>query len=176
MHLVAELAGATIGTLAFAFSPNANGFAGALFGWWLLALALLDGRFFLLPVALTIPLALIGIAAGVVGIPPLLLDRCVGVGAGYLAFSLIAYVYQKRTGRSGLGAGDAKLAGAIGAWLGWQSLPLVVLGSGILGLTWATWLHARGGKVDRHTRLPLGTLLAISAWGQWLYLTAVGAF
>jgi len=170
VHLAAELAGGAIGLLAFALAPDWSGVAGALFGWALLALALLDARFFWLPDALTVPLLLGGIGGGIIGIPPSTADRLIGAGAGFAAIALIGASYRRLRGRVGLGAGDAKLVAAIGAWTGWQGLPAVIAGAGLLGLAVAAGLHARGRDISLSSRLPLGTFLAISAWLAWLWL------
>lgn len=171
-HVAAELMAAAIGLLAFTVSPDLTGVAGALFGWLLLAIALLDLEYFWVPNRLTMPLTIVGLSFGAVGLLPSLPDRAIGAVAGYLTLSLIAHCYQRLRSREGLGAGDAKLLGGIGAWLGWQVLPVVILGAGILGLVWVAVDRIRGVAISSSTKLPLGTLLAASAWICWLYAIA----
>lgn len=166
-HPALEAGCAAIGGLALAVAPGPAGWAGALFGWILATLALLDAEHFWLPDALTLPLVAAGLAAGAAGWPPSLVDRVAGAAAAFLTLKTIASVYRQTRGRVGLGGGDAKLLAAIGAWLGWRPLPWVVLGACALGIGWALLAGKR-----RQDRLPLGTLLAISAWAAWLLVAA----
>ena len=155
LHVTAELAAALLGAAAFAAGRP----EGALFGWALLLLALLDARHFWLPDRVTLPLAALGLA---LGLPPLA-DRVIGAVAGWLSLTAIAAAYRAAKGRVGMGAGDAKLMAAIGAWLGWRDLPLVLLLASVSGICWAV---VRGMRRD--ARLPLGTLLALAAFPAWL--------
>jgi leader peptidase (prepilin peptidase)/N-methyltransferase len=170
-HVLAEVGGGMIGLIALVASPDLAGMAGAIFGWMLLALALLDAKHFWLPDALTLPLACAGVAFGVLGIAPSLADRLIGVAVGTCAFLAIGFIYRKLRAREGLGQGDAKLMAAIGAWLGWAALPFVILGAGTTGLIWALIAHCRGNNLHMASRLPLGSLLALSAWLIWLATT-----
>lgn len=168
LHGRVELAGAVIGMVALAIVPGWDGAAGALFGWMLLALAILDWRHHWLPDLLTLPLLLIGLLAGAAGIEPTIAARIGGVIAGYAALVSIAALYRWVRGRQGLGGGDPKLLAAIGAWLGWQDLPFVVLAAALIGLAGVAAAAIGGRKVSATDRLPLGTLLAIAAWGAWV--------
>jgi leader peptidase (prepilin peptidase) / N-methyltransferase len=159
---------ALIGGLALALHPGAEGWAGALFGWLLATLALLDFDHFWLPDRLVLPLGLIGLLCGFIGIFPSWQDRLIGAAFGFALLAAIRWAYRRLRGREGLGGGDAKLLAAIGAWLGWQTLPSVLLLAALAGLGWALFLALRGNAVSRTTRLPFGTLLAIAAWPLWL--------
>ncbi len=161
-HLAIELAAGAIGAAALGLNPDAAGLAGAGFGWTLLALAILDAEHFWLPDALTLPLAAAGLALGPWLAPPLA-DRTIGAVAGFVSLAGIAAAYKAATGRDGMGGGDPKLLAAIGAWLGWAALPLVVLAAALLGLGLAIADRLRGRGVDRLTRVPLGALLAGAA-------------
>lgn len=168
VHLAAELACALVGATAFAAAPPAIAFAGALFGWTLVALALLDIGQLWLPDRLTIPLAALGIAvSGVEGGVPFR-DSMIGAAAGYVSLALIAAAYRAYRGRAGMGGGDPKLFMALGAWLGWAMLPPVLLLASLLGLSSVALRRVRGEVVGNDARLPLGTLLAIAAWPVWL--------
>lgn len=167
-HLMVEIAGGGIGMLSLAVSPDVAGLAGSLFGWGLLALALLDVEHLWLPDAITLPIALLGLAVGAAGVGPPLLDRLIGAGFGCAAFLLIGAVYRRIRGRTGLGQGDAKLMGAIGAWLGWVPLPWVMVIAGLIGAIWIIIARLRGRKLHASSHLPLGAFLAISAWIFWL--------
>jgi leader peptidase (prepilin peptidase)/N-methyltransferase len=150
--------------------PGPAGSAGAVFGWLLLALAALDIAEFWLPDALTLTLALAGIAAGLAGIDPPLTDRLIGGAAGFGSLWLIGFAYQRIRGRQGLGGGDPKLLGAIGLWLGWRMLPAVLLLAALTGLALVLvgMLTGRAAKLD--DRVPFGALLAIAAYPAWLFL------
>lgn len=170
-HLWIELAAAGIGALALGLHPGLPGIAGALFGWGLLALAILDAEHFWLPDRLVLPLLVSGLLAAAWLAPPLP-ERLIGAASGYASLALIALAYHAATGRKGLGGGDPKLFAAIGAWLGWQLLPFVLLLAATLGLLLAAIHAARGRAIGRQTRVPLGALLAIAAWPLWLLLPA----
>ena len=172
-HPVLELVCAVIGFLAWVLHPGIDGIAGALFGWLLVTLALLDLDHFWLPDALTLPLAILGLGFGLAGVPPAPFDHAIGALAGFASFAAIAWTYRRLRGREGLGQGDAKLLGAIGAWLGWATLPWVVIGACALGLLWCLVSLARGRSLDLTDRLPLGTLLALAAWPIWLFGTSL---
>lgn len=166
-HLGIELAAGTIGALSMLAAPGLDGALGACFGWALLALAVLDSEHFWLPDVIVLPLLIVGLAAALAG-PPLLIDRLIGAAAGFAVLTALAAAYRHSTGRTGLGGGDPKLLAAIGAWLGWQALPLVVLLAALLGLMLVGVDHLRGREVTRHSRVPLGTMLAAAAWPLWL--------
>lgn len=168
-HLWIELAAGAIGALALGLYPDEVGATGAIFGWALLALAVLDVEHFWLPDRLTLPLLGIGLLAGV-WLEPTLADRAIGVAAGFASLAAIAWVYKVMTGRTGMGGGDPKLFAAIGAWLGWQALPFVLVAAASLGLIIAALAAARGADIGRRTRMPLGSLLAAAAFPVWLLL------
>lgn len=163
-HAMIELAGGAIGAVALGVAPDATGLAGAVLGWTLLALALLDLSHHWLPDRLTLPLVAGGLVIGTAA--PV--DRAIGAVAGFASLWLVAAAYRRARGRIGLGLGDAKLFAALGAWLGWRALPGVLLAASLLGLAAALVLRATGRSVGWTTRLPLGTLLAISGWGAWV--------
>uniref|UniRef100_UPI003593B86C prepilin peptidase n=1 Tax=Blastomonas sp. TaxID=1909299 RepID=UPI003593B86C len=166
-----ELLAASIGALAMAVQPGWEGVALAAFGWLLLPLAWLDLRHFWLPHRLTALLALGGIVSGLAGLAPALTERLIGGIAGFALLWLVAWGYRRARGHDGMGGGDPWLMGAIGLWLGWQALPMVLLGASGLGLIVALVMQRRGGNVTAASRFPLGTLLAIAAWPVGLWLT-----
>ncbi|MGN6375733.1 MAG: prepilin peptidase [Sphingomonas sp.] len=172
-HWQIEVTAAVIGAVAGLAVPGAAGVAGALFGWLLLALAALDVTAFWLPNALTLTLALAGVAAGVLGVVPPLTDRLAGGIAGIGALWLIAAGYRMVRHREGLGGGDPKLFGAIGLWLGWRMLPIVLVLASLTGLAVVLARMARGGSVRADDRLPFGALLAIAAYPAWLVMLAL---
>jgi leader peptidase (prepilin peptidase)/N-methyltransferase len=143
--------------------------------WCLIALTVIDIDHQLLPDGITLPLmwagliaaVLIGPAAGV-ALPVAPREAIIGAAAGYLSLWLVFHGFKLVTGKEGMGYGDFKLFAAIGAWLGWKVLPLVILlaaGSGaLLGIT---MILLRGR--DRSAPMPFGPYLAIAGWLAMLY-------
>lgn len=164
-HLAIEVAAAIICVVSMLVAP---GPAGLIFGVGLLVLLVLDTEHFWLPDAVVLPLAGLGLWLGMGDITA----RTIGAVAGFAALWLIATAYRRLAGRDGMGAGDPKLLGAIGAWLGWAALPLVLLAASLLGLALVALDRLRGRAVARNTMLPLGALMAAAAWPMWLLLAA----
>lgn len=169
-HLWIEVTCALAGAIALTVAPGGEGFAGAYFGWMLVALAALDFRHFWLPDRLTFLLGAMGLATGAIGLAPTLNDRLIGAALGYATLAIISLIYSKLRGRQGMGAGDPKLLGAIGLWLGWQTLPFVLLGASILGLNQMLYQLARKRPITLETRLPLGALMAVAAFPVWVFI------
>lgn len=168
IHPVGEILAAAVAALAAAVAPDmTQAIAGMLLGWLLLALALLDARRRWLPDRLTATLALLGIAAGLAGLPPGLTDRLIGGAAALLLFAFVRRGYRRLRGREGMGGGDVKLFGAIGLWLGWQALPMVVLAAAMGGLLAALALKVAGRRIDATSSLPFGIFLALAGWAGW---------
>lgn len=174
LHGRVEAAGLAVGAAAGALLPGAEAVAAAIFGWLLLALAALDATEFWLPDALTAPLALLGVAAGLAGIAPDLQARLIGGVGGFASLWLVARGYRLVRGREGLGGGDPKLFGAIGLWLGWQPLPAVLLLAAMIGLGVVLFRLANGRAVAADDALPFGTLLAIAAYPAALAMLRLG--
>ena len=144
---------------------------GALLGWWLLLIAVLDGRHFLLPDSLTLPLLAGGLAAAYGLVPERWLWHLAGAAVGWLLFAALAWLYKRLRGRAGLGGGDARLMAAAGAWVGLEGLASVLLIACFAALLFA--LLRLKGKARFLTRpVPFGAFLAPGIWLVWLY----GAF
>lgn len=162
-HPWIEAACGLAGALAFWAEPSLHGFAGAIFGWILITLIVLDAEHYWLPDALTLSLLALGLWLG----QGVLADRLIGAAAGGGVFLLLAWGYQALRGREGLGLGDVKLIAALGAWLGWQMLPPLILVAAIIGLLWAGGRALAGGDISPRTQLPFGTCLGIAALPLW---------
>lgn len=173
-HLVIELGAGLIGGLALYAAPGIAGLLGAILGWLLLTLAALDAKWHWLPDRLTLTLAVTGLAAAFVVDDPDLLNRLIGGVAGFSVLFVVGWGYHRLRGREGLGGGDPKLLGAIGCWLGWPALPLVILGAAVTGLLAAVTLRMRGQAVAADTALPFGSFMAIAAFPLWIIQTMTG--
>jgi leader peptidase (prepilin peptidase) / N-methyltransferase len=173
VHPLIELGCSLIGGLcAWALPPLPAGLL-AVGGWLLLTLAVLDARHLWLPDALTLPFAALGLTLGEWVLPAPFPDRVVGAAAGAVLLAMLAWAYKRLRGRDGLGLGDAKLLGAIGAWLGWQALPFVLLIASVTALIWALALRLRGRTIDAETRIPLGTFLCLAVVPAWILTSAL---
>ena len=167
-HFSVELGCAGIGALFMGMAPGIDGFGWALLGWVLLTLAIFDWRHFWLPDALTLPLIFLGLTLGMWTNDVALTDRVIGAAAGYGVLLALALGYRAWRGRDGLGLGDAKLLAGLGAWMGWMSLPFLLLIASVLGLLAAGVAAVRGHDVSRTTRVPLGTLLCVAPFPAWV--------
>jgi leader peptidase (prepilin peptidase) / N-methyltransferase len=164
-----ELAALAVALWSVAVTPGWVAWAGAGLGWTLLTLAWIDWRHYLLPDVLTLPLGLAGLAVAWLVDPARLLHHGIGVVAGFGGFAGLAWLYRKVRGRSGLGGGDAKLLGALGAWVAWWGLPTIVVYAAASGLVLVLAQAARGQRLALGHRLPFGPHLCLGGWLVWLY-------
>ena len=151
-----------------------------VFAGTLVILSFIDFDHKILPDVLTLP----GIAVGwLVSFLPggiSWADSLIGLAAGGGSLYLVATVYERITGREGLGGGDIKLLAMIGAWMGWQSLPLIVLMSSLSGAVIGSVFILSGGKGAR-TQIPFGPFLSLGAlsylfFGRQISLWYFGLF
>src|SRR5689334_996679 len=148
--------------LRFGFGPA--GLAACLLLWSLIALTFIDFDTQLLPDNITLPLAWAGLLANVAGLAPVgtsLRDAVIGAVAGYLALWSVYWLFKLVRGKEGMGYGDFKLLAALGAWLGWQMLPLIVLLSSVVGALIGISLVVFKGR-DHQIPLAFGPYLAIA--------------
>ncbi|WP_341643651.1 prepilin peptidase [Thauera sp. SDU_THAU2] len=143
-----------------------------LFIWAMMALAFIDLDTQLLPDELTLPLLWLGLLFNLGHTFTDLPSAVVGAMAGYLALWSVYWAFKLLTGKEGMGYGDFKLLAAIGAWLGWQALPLTILFSSLVGALIGITLIvvARRG---RDIPIPFGPYLAAAGvialfWGEAL--------
>jgi leader peptidase (prepilin peptidase)/N-methyltransferase len=154
--------------VAYEFGPTWHTVAALTFTWALLALALVDFDTQLLPDSITLPLMWAGILLSLVDVggAPLFTDlrsSVLGAVAGYLSLWTVYQLFKLATGKEGMGYGDFKLLAAVGAWLGWQLLPVVILVSAAVGSIVGIGLIVLGGR-SRHAAIPFGPYLAAAAW------------
>ena len=135
-----------------------------LLSWSLLALTMIDFDTCLLPDQITLPLVWAGLLAALLGWSPVsLADAVVGAAAGYLSLWSVYWLFKLLTGKEGMGYGDFKLLAALGAWLGWQMIPLVILLSSFVGAIVGITLLATK-IVQRDEGIPFGPYLATAGW------------
>ena len=166
-----ELVAASIGAVSVLIFPEGQALAAAIFGWLLLPLIILDYSYLWLPNRLVLLLAVAGLFVGPMLLPEVMLvDRVMAASAGFLCLEAIRLAYQKFRGHEGLGAGDPKLFGALGLWLGWEALPLTLLLASVIGL--AVALSTRQSSGQKQSAFPFGSYLAVAASAvSWIQLT-----
>ncbi|MCO1333672.1 A24 family peptidase [Microbulbifer sp. OS29] len=142
--------------------------AGCFFTWALVALTGIDFDKQLLPDNITLPLLWVGLLINIGGVFTSLQDAVIGAIAGYLSLWLVFHIFKIVTGKDGMGAGDFKILAAIGAWFGWQILPLVILLSAAVGaIIGIAWSLAMGR--DRNLPIAFGPYLAGAGWIAMLW-------
>ena len=134
-----------------------------LFTWSLLALACIDFDTHLLPDQITLPLLWGGLVAAALFGHMTPVDAIAGAVLGYGVLWALYWAFRWSTGREGMGHGDFKLLAAVGAWLGWQSVPAVVLIASMLGLAWAAGAIL-AKAMRRQDPMPFGPFLAAGGW------------
>ncbi|MBI4937325.1 MAG: prepilin peptidase [Nitrosomonadales bacterium] len=160
------------GFAAWHFGFGLAACAALLFVWALLALTFIDFDTQLLPDDITLPLLWAGLLFNLPGTFTELHGAVIGAVAGYLALWAVYWLFKLATGKEGMGYGDFKLLAAIGAWLGWQMLPLVILLSSLVGAVAGITLivaarHGRNIPIPFGPYLAGGGLIALF-WGQAL--------
>ena len=153
--------------VAWVFGPSWQALAALLVSWTLLALSIIDIDRYLLPDSMTLPLMWGGLLASLIvvdGVPLFVGVRSsvIGAAVGYVSLWSVYQIFKLLTGKEGMGYGDFKLLAALGAWLGWQQLPLVILLSAGAGAVIGTVLLIFGRS--RNAPIPFGPYLAIAGW------------
>lgn len=134
-----------------------------LLGWGLLAMSMIDVDHQLLPDALVLPLLWLGLIVNYFGLFTSLGDALWGAVFGYLSLWSVYWLFKLITGKEGMGFGDFKLLAMIGAWGGWQVLPLTILLSSLVGAVLGI-IILRLRKAQTSTPIPFGPYLAIAGW------------
>ena len=157
---VVEICGALVAAVAaLHFGPAAEAAGACLLGWALLAAGAIDLETRLLPDSITMPLLWSGLAFNLNGTFAPLRDCVIGAMAGYVVLWAVYQGFRLLTGREGLGYGDFKLLAMLGAWLGWQALPAVLVLASSAAAIAGVILVVRG-RASRDTPLPFGPWLA----------------
>lgn len=166
--LVEALTGGLSALLIWHFGSGWVGLATLVFAYLLIAMTFIDADTQLLPDDLTLPLLWIGLLLNLSGLFVPLQDAVIGAAAGYLSLWTIYWAFKLLTGKEGMGYGDFKLLAALGAWLGWKMLPIIILFSSLVGAAVGIALIV----FTRHGRdkpIPFGPYLAAAGLLALLY-------
>lgn len=129
----------------------------------LVAMTVIDLDHMLLPDSMTMPLIWLGLLLNIQGMFVPLHDAVIGAVAGYLSLWSVYWLFKLLTGKEGMGFGDFKLLAALGAWMGWQSLPLIILLSSLVGAIYGLTAIALK-MLAREKPIPFGPYLAMAGW------------
>ena len=162
------LTGLLSGFLIWRFGSGLAGLAVLLFAYLLIAMTFIDADTQLLPDDLTLPLIWLGLLVNLNGLFVPLQDAVIGAAAGYLSLWAIFWLFKLATGKEGMGYGDFKLLAALGAWLGWKMLPVIILMSSVVGAVVGIGLIVLARR-GREVPIPFGPYLAAAGMLSLLY-------
>ncbi len=147
----------------YQFGPTYTGASVLVLTWCLIVLTVIDIDTQLLPDSITLPLIWAGLILSHLGFLTSLPEALWGAVFGYLSLWSVYWVFKIVTGKEGMGHGDFKLLAALGAWLGWQMLPLVIMLSTVVGsVLGISYIIVKGR--DKNIPIPFGPYLAIAGW------------
>ena len=161
--LVELACGVLSAVVAWQFGFTWQAGAVLLLTWGLLAMSLIDADHQLLPDVLVLPLLWLGLIVNQSGLLATPSDAFWGAVAGYLSLWSVYWLFKLVTGKEGMGYGDFKLLAMLGAWGGWQILPLTILLSSVVGAVLGI-IILRVRRADGGTPLPFGPYLALAGW------------
>ncbi len=170
--LVELACGLLSGYVAWHFGLTWQAGAMLFLTWGLVAMSMIDIDHQLLPDSLVLPLLWLGLILNSFGLFVSLESALWGAVAGYLSLWSVYWLFKLVTGKEGMGYGDFKLLAMLGAWGGWQVLPLTILLSSVVGAVLGTIL-LRVQRAESSTPIPFGPYLAIAGWiallwGDWI--------
>ena len=172
------LTGIVSGWMIYQFGANWAGIMAMIFSWMLIALFFIDLDEQLLPDNITLPLLWLGLIANSEGLFTDLNTALFGAVFGYLSLWSVYWLFKIVTGKEGMGHGDFKLLGALGAWIGWTMLPQIIIISSFVGLAFGLSQMFRSGENKPFAFGPSLIIAGVIAfiWGaeinHW-YLTAL---
>lgn len=166
--LIETISAAAAFMAAFHFGVSLQAAAAMLLGWALIALTVIDLEHQLLPDDITMPFLWLGIILNMFGVFTDLYSSIIGAVAGYLILWSVYMLFKLVTGKEGMGFGDFKLLAMLGAWMGWQVLPLIIILSSFVGAVVGITLilFCRHGRSEP---IPFGPYLAAAGWIALLY-------
>ncbi|HEY4541539.1 MAG TPA: A24 family peptidase [Noviherbaspirillum sp.] len=176
--IVEAITGALSALVVWQLGSGLAGLSAVVLTWLLIAMTFIDADTKLLPDDLTLPLLWLGLLVNLNGAFVPLHEAVIGAAAGYLSLWTVYWIFKLATGKEGMGYGDFKLLAALGAWMGWKMLPLIILLSSLVGAVVgvALILFARHG---RNNPIPFGPYLAAAGfiallWGDQLVARYLG--
>ena len=149
--------------IIYFFGANQQGYLAVLFTWCLICLTMIDIDEQLLPDNITLPLLWLGLLVNTANTYTTLYSAVIGAAAGYLILWTIYWLFKLTTGKEGMGFGDFKLLAALGAWLGWEMLPFIIIASSFVGAVVGIGNVVLQDK-DKNKPIPFGPYLAIAGW------------
>ena len=154
--------------IAWQLGASLEMLAALFFTWSLIALTMIDADHKLLPDQITLPLLWAGLLLNSFSLFVPLYDAVWGAIGGYLSLWSVYWLFKILTGKDGMGYGDFKLLAALGAWLGWQSLLVIILLSSLVGAIVGS-IILLANKQGRNTAIPFGPYLAAAGWIAFLW-------
>jgi leader peptidase (prepilin peptidase)/N-methyltransferase len=161
--LIELLCGLATAFIVYQFGLTLMGAYCLLFSWILIALTGIDYHEQLLPDQITLPLLWVGLFANLSATFVPINDAVIGALAGYLSLWSVFWIFKLVTGKEGMGYGDFKLLAALGAWMGWQMLPLIIVLSTFVGAVVGIVGVLTKSK-DRQVPIAFGPFLAMAGW------------
>lgn len=164
-----ELLTAVLSTIvAFELGYTTTGLAFIVATWLLIAMTFIDFDKMLLPDSLTLSLLWLGLGVSLFSDTLSSNSAVLGAMLGYFSLYSVYYVFKLITGKEGMGHGDFKLLAALGAWVGWQQLPVIILFSSLVGAIVGIIIMLVSKK-DTNLAIPFGPYLAAAGWLTMLY-------
>jgi leader peptidase (prepilin peptidase)/N-methyltransferase len=161
--IIELVTGVLSGVVAYKLGFSWEAAAALVFTWCLICLTMIDFDHKLLPDQITLPLMWLGILANMQGLFTTLDSAILGAVFGYLSLWSLYWLFKLVTGKEGMGYGDFKLLAALGAWMGWQQLLLIVVLSSFVGAAVGITLIIIKGR-DKNIPIPFGPYLATAGW------------
>ncbi|GBE10384.1 type 4 prepilin-like proteins leader peptide-processing enzyme [bacterium BMS3Bbin12] len=154
--------------VAWRFGPTWQTLAALALTWALISLSMIDLEHQILPDNITLPFLWLGLTLSLFGLFTDTRSSIIGALAGYLSLWTVYKLFKAATGKEGMGYGDFKLLALLGAWLGWRSVPLIILLSSVVGAGVGIAMLA-GGRHTRSQPIPFGPYLAAAGWLALLF-------
>lgn len=166
--LVESITGLLSTVCAIRFGWSLELLAGLVLTWALIALTVIDLRTMLLPDSITLPLLWLGLVLGLESVFTPLPDAVLGAVFGYLTLWMVYHLFKAVTGKEGMGYGDFKLLAALGAWMGWSTLPMIILLSSVVGAVVGIALVVVR-RIGHDMPIPFGPYLAGAGWIAFIW-------
>jgi leader peptidase (prepilin peptidase)/N-methyltransferase len=166
--IIETVTGVMSGIIAWQLGAPYVVLAALMLTWALIALTMIDADHKLLPDQITLPLLWAGLLVNSFAMFVPLGDAVWGAIVGYLSLWSVYWIFKLLTGKEGMGYGDFKLLAALGAWMGWQAIPIIILLSSLVGAVVGSIILI-ANKQGRNTAIPFGPYLAAAGWIAFLW-------